>query len=503
MKRASSRLSRSLTAIARAPSARELAQRVELSVARASVSSPSTRRSSATTLAWTRKAFFARSWSSDALPEHVIVPMPALSPTMTRGGIASWHVQVGQAIRAGDAIADVETDKATMAMEATEDGFMAAILVEAGAQDIEVGTPVCVTCENAEDVEAFKDYASTVAIKAESAAPVASAPSGPIESPLVAPVASAPSARATRAETRASGDRVFASPLAKRLAKERGVRLENVRGTGPNGRVIAADVHEAHDTGVNATEAVREVTVDHPLSKFFPDFEDVSVTAIKRVTAQRLTESKQQVPHFYLTVDVRLDNMISIRQTLNKQLADDKATEGAKISVNDFIVKASAKALLAVPEVNSSWLGDKIRRYKKADISVAVQTERGLMVPIVRSACCLGLKTISSEVKALAGRAREGSLTPQDMTGGTFTISNLGMFGVKSFAAIVNPPQAAILAVGGARKEVIKNESGGYEEITVMSATLSCDHRVVDGAVGAMWLQSFKGYIEDPMTMLL
>lgn len=296
---------------------------------------------------------------------------------------------------------------------------------------------------------------------------------------------------------------MFASPLAKRLAKERGVRLEDVRGSGPNGRVIADDVLSARVESTSAGAAVREVMVEHPLSKFFPDFEDVSVSAIKRVTAQRLTESKQQVPHFYLTVDVCLDNMMKIRQTLNKQLADDKAAEGAKISVNDFIVKASAKALLAVPDVNSSWLGDKIRKYKKADISVAVQTERGLMVPIVRSACCLGLKTISSEVKDLASRARNGKLTPQDMTGGTFTISNLGMFGVKSFAAIVNPPQAAILAVGGARKEVIKNASGGYEEITVMSATLSCDHRVVDGAVGAQWLQSFKGYIEDPMTMLL
>jgi len=243
--------------------------------------------------------------------------------------------------------------------------------------------------------------------------------------------------------------------------------------------------------------------VEHPLAKFFPDFEDVSVTAIKRVTAQRLTESKQQVPHFYVTVDVRLDHMMNIRKTLNDQLANDKSAEGTKISVNDLIIKASAKALLAVPDVNASWLGDKIRKYKKADISVAVQTERGLMVPIVRSACCLGLKSISSEVKALAGRARDGTLTPHDMTGGTFTISNLGMFGVKSFAAIVNPPQAAILAVGGARKEVVKNSEGGYEEVSVLSATLSCDHRVVDGAVAAQWLQSFKGYLEDPMTMLL
>jgi pyruvate dehydrogenase E2 component (dihydrolipoamide acetyltransferase) len=301
---------------------------------------------------------------------------------------------------------------------------------------------------------------------------------------------------------RREGERVFASPLARRLAADRGVRLENIRGSGPNGRIIADDVEHARAEDHAGAAAVRTVVEEHPLSKFFPEFEDTSVSAIKRVTAQRLTESKQQVPHFYLTVDIRMDKCMDIRQTLNKQLADDKAAAGAKISVNDFIVKASAKSLLAVPDVNASWLGDKIRKYKKADISVAVQTERGLMVPIVRSACCLGLKSISSEVKALAGRAREGSLTPQDMTGGTFTISNLGMFGVKSFAAIVNPPQAAILAVGGTRKEVVKTDAG-YEEVLVMSATLSCDHRVVDGAVGAQWLAAFKGYLEDPMTMLL
>jgi len=286
------------------------------------------------------------------------------------------------------------------------------------------------------------------------------------------------------------------------LAQERGITLAHVRGTGPNGRIIADDVLAARADAAAGVVAAQTIVAEHPLSKFFPDFEDVSVSAIKRVTAQRLTESKQQVPHFYLTVDIRLDNMMDIRQTLNKQLVEDKTAEGAKISVNDFIIKASSKALLDVPDVNASWLGDKIRKYKKADISVAVQTDRGLMVPIVRSACCLGLKSISSEVKALAGRAREGTLTPRDMTGGTFTISNLGMYGVKSFAAIVNPPQAAILAVGGARKEVVKADSG-YEEVLVMSATLSCDHRVVDGAVGAQWLQSFKRYLEDPMKMLL
>ena len=436
---------------------------------------------------------------ASGLPEHVVIPMPALSPTMSSGGIAKWHAAIGDEVRAGDVLADVETDKATMAMEATDDGFLAAILVEEGATDVEVGTPVCVMCEDEGDVAAFKDYESSAAPVVKEEAPASAVASG---ASSASAVVREEAPKVARSFDRASGARVFASPLARRLANERGVSLDGVRGTGPNGRVIAEDVLAARavDASVGATQTV---VVEHPLAKFFPDFEDVSVTAIKRVTAQRLTESKQQVPHFYVTVDVRLDHMMNIRKTLNDQLANDKSAEGTKISVNDLIIKASAKALLAVPDVNASWLGDKIRKYKKADISVAVQTERGLMVPIVRSACCLGLKSISSEVKALAGRARDGTLTPHDMTGGTFTISNLGMFGVKSFAAIVNPPQAAILAVGGARKEVVKNSEGGYEEVSVLSATLSCDHRVVDGAVAAQWLQSFKGYLEDPMTMLL
>ena len=491
-------LARAVVAAARAPapsssSSSSSSRARAATFARATVDASSRARAARAALDASARARFAS--SSSTLPEHVVLPMPALSPTMERGGIARWHRAIGDEIKAGDAIADVETDKATMAMEATDDGYLAAILVPEGATDVEVGTPVCVMCEEASAVAAFKDYKATETVTTE---PAKSA----VETAVTMPVVRASTRATARMSARASGERVFASPLARRLAEERGVRLETVSGSGPNGRVIAEDVLTARAS--SASEAVTHTVVaEHPLSKFFPDFEDVSVSAIKRVTAERLTESKQQVPHFYLTVDVRLDNMMGIRETLNKQLADDKAAEGAKISVNDFIVKASAKALLAVPDVNASWLGDKIRKYKKADISVAVQTERGLMVPIVRSACCLGLKSISAEVKSLAGRARSGSLTPQDMTGGTFTISNLGMFGVKNFAAIVNPPQAAILAVGGARKEVVKNAEGGYEEVLVMSATLSCDHRVVDGAVGAQWLQSFKCYLEDPMTMLL
>ena len=286
------------------------------------------------------------------------------------------------------------------------------------------------------------------------------------------------------------------------MAKAAGVAIERVPGTGPNGRVVMSDVARAIESGVavgGASGAAGAGAADG-FARFFPPFEDVSLTTIKKVTAARLTESKQTVPHFYLTVDVRMDKLASLRAQLNAGLEKS----GGKISVNDFVVKASAAALKAVPEVNASWMGDKIRRYKKADVSVAVQTEAGLMVPVVRNACGLGLTGISSEVRSLAGKAKEGKLTPTDMIGGTFTISNLGMFGVKQFAAIVNPPQAAILAVGSARKEVVKKPDGsGYEEVMVMSATLSCDHRVVDGADGATWLGAFKGFMEDPVTMLL
>ena len=294
---------------------------------------------------------------------------------------------------------------------------------------------------------------------------------------------------------------MFASPKARAMAEAAGVAIERIAGTGPNGRVVMADVQTAIRDGVPSSVASTAGDDTSGLARFFPPFEDVSVSQIKKVTAQRLTESKRTVPHFYLSVDVRMDRLMAMRSSLNGALQSDG---GSKISVNDFVVKASALSLKKVPDVNASWMGDKIRRYQKADISVAVQTDLGLMVPVVRGACGLGLSGISGEVRLLAGKAKDGKLSATDMIGGTFTISNLGMFGIKQFAAIVNPPQAAILAVGAARKEVVKKADGsGYEEALMMSATLSCDHRVVDGAVGAQWLGAFKSYMEDPVTMLL
>lgn len=292
----------------------------------------------------------------------------------------------------------------------------------------------------------------------------------------------------------------MASPLARRLAREAGIPINAIVGTGFQGRIVAADVEQAKLNPPAAAGAAAGASASGLPEWAFPDFTDMPVKMVQKITANRLLESKQTVPHYYLTVDVQMDKLMATRAALNK----NSEKTGVKLSVTDFIIKASARALMDVPEVNSSWMGDTVRRYHAADISLAVQTDHGLMVPIVKDADTKGLSSISADVKELAGRARDNKLTPADYTGGTFTISNLGMFGVKQFCAIVNPPQACILAVGGSDKRVIPGKvEGTYEEGSFMCATISCDHRVVDGAVAAQWLASFKKYMEDPMTMLL
>lgn len=294
------------------------------------------------------------------------------------------------------------------------------------------------------------------------------------------------------------GRRIIASPYAKKLASQGGVSLQGVQGSGPSGRIVAADVQSLLSSPGATPSAGAQPA---PQLKAEGEFADIPTSQIRQVIARRLLESKQQIPHYYLTVACRIDKMMGMRASLNEKLA---ATAGGKLSVNDFIIKASALALKKVPEVNASWYGDFIRQYNYVDCSVAVQTPTGLMVPIVKNADSKGLAAIAAEVKELAEKAKAGKLKPEEFTGGTFTISNLGMFGVTQFAAIVNPPQAAILAVGGAEKRVVVAHDGsGYEEATYMNVTLSCDHRVVDGAVGAQWLQAFKAYVEEPVSMLL
>lgn len=445
-----------------------------------------------------------RSFSS--LPDHTVLTMPALSPTMEKGNIASWKKQPGDKVKPGDVLAEVETDKATVAFESVEEGYLAKILIDAGAQDVPVGKPVAILVENAEDAKAFESFSAEANAKPANATPAAAAAAAaPAAAAAAAP---APAAPVAAAATSTDG-RVVASPAAKRVGSELGVDLSTVAGTGPNNRIVKADVEEAATrkpaaaVAAAAPVATPAARVAAPAAPATGDFIDIPHSNVRKVIASRLSQSKQTIPHFYLTVEANMDKILKLRTELNNTLAPEN-----KLSVNDFIVKASALACRKIPQVNSSWLDNAVRQYNYVDVSVAVSTDSGLVTPIVKDADIKGLSSIGGEVKALAAKARANKLQPHEFQGGTFTISNLGMFGVKNFSAIINPPQAAILAVGTTETRVVpsgaKNaDAPAYTTAQVMSVTLSCDHRVIDGAVGAQWLQVFKGYLENPHTMLL
>lgn len=425
--------------------------------------------------------------------------MPALSPTMEMGTLVTWNVEVGEEVSAGDSLGEIETDKATMSFDAAEDGYVAKLLVDAGTADIVLGTPVVVMCEEEEDIAAFAGFvpeaAPTSAPAAAEPAPAAPAPTpaAPTPAPTAAPVAA-----------QASGDRIFASPLAKKLAAEAGIQLDLLAASGQGGRVTKADVEVYMEALANAPAAAvapSAVAADAgAAASTSGSWTDIPLTNVRKIIASRLLESKTTIPHYYLSVDVNVDELMAVRSELNA-VADGKY----KLSVNDFIIKASALAMKDVPEVNSSWMDTFVREHHTVDISVAVSTENGLITPIVFDSNLKGLATINENVRDLATRARDGALAPAEFQGGTFTISNLGMFGIKNFSAIINPPQSCILAVGTSEKRVVPDETSenGLGVATMMSVTLSCDHRVVDGAVGAQWLQSFKSYCENPMKMLL
>ncbi|MCB9989133.1 MAG: pyruvate dehydrogenase complex dihydrolipoamide acetyltransferase [Rhodospirillales bacterium] len=413
------------------------------------------------------------------MPTHVL--MPALSPTMTEGNLAKWVAKEGDMIEAGDVLCEIETDKATMEVEAVDEGKLAKILVPEGSEGVAVNAPIAVLLEEGEDESDIGAVAS-----APVAAPAAATP-GPVEEEK--PVAAAPAPVSAK-----TGERIFASPLAKRLAADKGVDLSNVKGSGPHGRIVKADIEGAK---AGAVPAAAVSVASAPVAASGEAYVDIPNNNIKKVTAKRLQESKQQVPHFYLTVECRIDALMAARKQIN-----DDANGAYKLSVNDFVLKAVAQALKAFPAANVSWGDDAVRQYTHADISVAVSTPNGLITPIVFAAETKGLRQISDEVKDLAGRAREGKLKPHEFQGGTFTVSNLGMYGVKEFDAIINPPQACILAVGaGIQQPVV--EKGEIKIATVMNCTLSVDHRAVDGAVGAEFLQIFKRYIENPAAMLV
>ena len=429
--------------------------------------------------------------------------MPALSPTMTEGKLAKWHVKVGDTVKSGQVICEIETDKATMEVEAVDEGKIGQIVVPEGAEGVAVNAVIAILLEEGETAvpagaapaPAPKPAAAAAPPAAPKLAPAAQAPAAP------APAAAAPAAKPAAAP---AGGRIFASPLAKRIAAEKGLDLSRITGSGPNGRIVKADVESAKPGAATvaapAPAAAPRVAPPSGGQPVFvaPGDTRVPHTSIRKVIARRMLESKQTVPHFYLTVDLEIDALLAARQAINA-VAEKK---GTKVSVNDMVIKACAKALRDHPECNASWTEDEMIQYGAVDISVAVATDRGLITPIVRNADMKGLGQIASEMKDLAARAKVGKLKLDEFQGGGFTISNLGMFGINSFSAIINPPQAMILAVGmGEERAVARN--GQVVVRTMMSCTLAVDHRVVDGAMGAQYLQTLRAYVEQPAAMLV
>jgi pyruvate dehydrogenase E2 component (dihydrolipoamide acetyltransferase) len=441
--------------------------------------------------------------------------MPALSPTMEKGNLAKWLKKEGDTIKSGDIIAEIETDKATMEVEAVDEGILAKILVPDGTADVAVNEIIGVIAAEGEDVMAAAAPAKAEAPKAVEA-PKAEAAKA--EAP--APVAAAPAASAPATS---SGERPFASPLARRLAKEAGLDLSKVQGSGPHGRIVEKDVEAAKaGGGAKAASSAAPATAapasapkpaaaplaagpfDEQVKKLFAadSYEEVPHDGMRKTIARRLLEAKQTVPHFYVTVDCELDALLKLRGELNAAAPEKDGKPAYKLSVNDMVIKALALALKAVPDANVSWTENTMLKHKHADVGVAVSIPGGLITPIIRDACHKTLSQISNEMKDMAARAKARKLKPEEYQGGTTAVSNLGMFGVKDFAAIVNPPHATILAVGaGEQRAVVKG--GQLAVATVMSVTLSTDHRAVDGALGAELLAAFKGYIEKPMAMLV
>lgn len=426
----------------------------------------------------------------------IAIKMPALSPTMEQGTLAKWLVKVGDKVSSGDIMAEIETDKATMEFEAVDEGTITAIEVPAGSENVKVGTVIAMLAGDDEDEAPAKPAAKPAAAPA----PVAKAEALP--APAAAPVpvlATAP-----------KGDRVVASPLAKRIAADKGVDLAGVAGTGPNGRIVKADVENAKPGAAPAATAAAAAPAAAPAvaapkpataASAVPDFgipyEAQKLNNVRKVIARRLTEAKQTVPHIYLTVDVRLDALLKLRGELNKALE----VQGVKLSVNDLIIKALAKALLIVPKCNVSFAGEELRSFSRADISVAVAAPSGLITPIIVDAGTKSVSAIAIEMKALANKAREGKLQPHEYQGGTASLSNLGMFGIKQFDAVINPPQGMILAVGAGEQRPYVVD-GALAIATVMSATGSFDHRAIDGADGAELMQAFKTLVENPLGLL-
>jgi pyruvate dehydrogenase E2 component (dihydrolipoamide acetyltransferase) len=417
--------------------------------------------------------------------------MPALSPTMTEGTLARWLKHEGDTIKSGDVIAEIETDKATMEVEAVDEGVLGKILVPDGTQGVKVNDPIAVLVQHGESASAAPKPAPKQEA-GETAAPVQTAP--------VAPPQPAPAAPKTNGHA-ADTDRIFASPLARRMAQQAGIDLSSVRGSGPQGRIVRADIEAFQGGGTALAPAPAQLPATRPAAPITAPHQKIPLSNVKKITARRLSEAKQTIPHFYVSIDVELDALLKLRADLNARSPND-GPDAFKLSVNDLLIKACAVTLRRVPRVNASFTEEALILYDDVDISVAVSIPDGLITPIIRQADRKSVVAISNEAKALIERARAGKLKPEEFQGGGFSISNMGMYGVSEFAAIINPPQSAILAVAaGAERPVVKG--GQLAVATVMTVTLSVDHRAIDGALAAEWVATFKTVVEDPLSLLL
>ncbi|MEM7526373.1 MAG: pyruvate dehydrogenase complex dihydrolipoamide acetyltransferase [Pseudomonadota bacterium] len=432
--------------------------------------------------------------------------MPALSPTMEEGKLAKWNVKEGDSVESGDVIAEIETDKATMEVEAVDEGTVGKIVIPEGTDAVKVNEIIAILLEEGEDASALAAGAPAPAAAAPAEAPA------PASNGAAAPAAEAPAApSAAPSAPQVNGQRVFASPLARRIAKDKGLDLAQIKGSGPHGRIVKADVENAtaapKDAAADAPKAAAAPAAAPPagpsadaVAKMYADrqYREVPLDGMRKTIAARLTEAKQTIPHFYLRRDIELDALLKLRAEMNAK----GEKRGIKLSVNDYIIKASALALQSVPACNAVWAGDRVLEFDASDVAVAVAIEGGLFTPVIRDADTKSLSAISAEMKDLATRARERKLAPTEYQGGSFAISNLGMFGIDNFDAVINPPHGSILAVGaGVKKPVVKD--GAVATATVMSVTLSVDHRVIDGALGAQFLEAMVSYLEDPMAMLM
>ncbi|MBX3497194.1 MAG: pyruvate dehydrogenase complex dihydrolipoamide acetyltransferase [Parvibaculum sp.] len=421
--------------------------------------------------------------------------MPALSPTMEEGTLAKWLVKEGDEVKSGDVIAEIETDKATMEVEAVDEGRIGKLLVAEGTEGVAVNKPIAILLEEGESASDVKAPEKAKAPEKPKPAEKNAAPEAP------KPAAKSEAKPAPTAAANGKSGRIFASPLARRIAGQKGIDLSSVEGSGPRGRIVKSDVENAKP---GARKAAAPSAAPAPASAidaraFYAEgtYEEIPLDGMRKTIARRLTQSMQEIPHFYLTVDCELDELLATRKKLNAG-----ADEGAKLSVNDFLIRAAALALVKVPMANVSFAGNALLKHTHADIGIAVALDGGLITPIVRAAETKGLAEISAEAKSLAARARDKKLKPSEFEGGSFSISNLGMYGIKHFTAVINPPQAAILAVGKGEERPVVHD-GKLKVATVMTVTMSCDHRAIDGALGAQFLEAFKSFVEYPARMLL